>query len=443
MSRRIVLISMPFNIGVGGYKRSYFVLPHLSREFHREGFEVELYIPANAIRTALKFFMQETCGGKRLDYADCLEEALYRVLETLQNLEKESHYALHINEKALGKILSLNTKLLTSKHTSIRREVSIDRCIIERNREALMPVFERIAWEKVRQHYAHSRSKELIIYSHHETVDALSVMSFLSRYAKGVILLMQLDVKSFIAKSILHNIRSKLLGILAVSPQPIIESPLITGMTRNIRILIPALALDPVLYTIDKSESQQERYSAVYFGRLSREKGLIDLLRAWCIISQRKPKARLTLIGMPESRDILTLMYRYLTKLINIRYLGYLPPNKLYQEVVKHHVLIYPSYRDSFSMTVLEGLALGLKVVAYDIPAIRYIYSCSNMVHLVRKGNISSLAEGVLQWFYVDVEPNTYTKTLISLYSSWEKVAKTEAQTILSILQQPIVISKE
>jgi glycosyltransferase involved in cell wall biosynthesis len=233
------------------------------------------------------------------------------------------------------------------------------------------------------------------------------------------------------------------LGVLAVSPQPIIESPLITGMTRDIRILIPALALDPALYAIDKSESQVEQYSAVYFGRLSREKGLTDLLRAWGIVSQREPKARLTLIGMPESRDILTIMYRYLTRFINIRYLGYLPLNKLYQEVVKHHVLIYPSYRDSFSMTVLEGLALGLKVVAYDIPAIRYIYSCSNMVHIVRKGNISSLAEGVLQWFYVDVEPNTYTKALISLYSSWEKVAKTEAQTILSISQQPIAKSKE
>ena len=435
MPRRIVLISMPFNIGVGGYKRSYFVLPHLSRELHSEGFEVELYIPANAIRTALKYFTQETCGGKGVDDADCLEEALHRVLETLQNLEKESHYALHINEKALGKILSLNTKLLTSKQTSIRGEASIGRCIIERNREALMPIFERIAWGQVRQYYVHSSGEELIIYSHHETVDALSVMGFLSRYAKGVILLMQLDVKSFIAKSILHNIRSKLLGILAVSPQPIIESPFITSITGNLRILIPALALDPVLYTIDKSENQQERYSAVYFGRLSREKGLIDLLRAWNVILQREPKARLTLIGIPENHETLATISKYITeyrKRGNIRYLGYMPPEKLYREVVKHHVLIYPSYRDSFSLTVLEALALRLGVVAYNIPAIRHIYTHSSMVHVVEKGDIVSLAEGVIRWFHRDVEPDDYTKTLITLHSSWRKVARKEAQSITS-----------
>jgi len=433
---RIVLISMPFNVGVGGYKRSYFVLPNLSRELYSEGFEVELYIPANAIRTALKFFMQETCRGKTVDYTGCLEEALHRVLETLQNLERESHYALHINEKVLGKILSLNTKLLTSKQTSIRREASIGRYIIERNREALMPIFERIAWDQVRQYYVHSSTEELIIYSHHETVDALSVMGFLSRYAKGVILLMQLDVKSFIAKSILHNIRSKLLGVLAVSPQPIIESPFITSITRNLRILIPALALDPVLYTIDKSEIQVERYSAVYFGRLSREKGLVDLLRAWSIISQREPRARLTLIGMPESHEILATISKYITKHRDVEYLGYLPPEKLYREVVKHHLLIYPSYRDAFSFTVLEALALGLGVVAYGIPVIRYMYSRSSMVHVVKKGDIISLAEGAINWFYRNIEQDEYTKTLIKLHSSWEKVAKAEAQAIL-LLSRP------
>jgi len=436
------LISMPFNIGVGGYRRSYLVLPHLSRELYNEGFEVELYIPANAIRTALKFFMQETCRGKMISYTNCLEEAIHRVLETLQNLERDSRYTLHVNGKALSMILSLNMKLLARKQVGVMGGASMGQFIIERNRGGLMPLFESIAWGQVRQYYDYS-SKELIVYSHHETVDALAVTGFLSKYAEGVILLMQSNIKGLIAKSILSNIKSKLLGVLAVSPQPIVESPFIAYMTKNLKVLIPALALDPLVYAVEKPKSQIEQYSAVYFGRLSREKGLVDLLCAWSIISQREPRARLTLIGMPENHEILATINKYIAKYRNIRYLGYLPPEKLYREVVRHHVLIYPSYRDSFSLTILEALALGLKVVAYDIPAIRYIYSCSNMVHIVRKGNISSLAEGVLQLFYVDVEPNTCTKALISLYSSWEKVAKTEAQTILSISQQPSVKSKE
>jgi len=435
MTRRIILISMPFNIGVGGYKRSYFVLPHLSRELYNEGFEVELYIPANAIRTALKSFMQETCRGKTISYADCLEEAIHRVLETLQNLERDSRYTLHVNGKALSMILSLNMKLLARKQVGVMGGASMGQFIIERNRGGLMPLFESIAWGQVRQYYDYN-SKELIVYSHHETADALAVTGFLSKYAEGVILLMQLDIKGLTAKGILRNIKSKLLGVLAVSPQPIIESPFIANMMKNFRVLIPALALDPILYTIDKSRSQVEQYSVVYFGRLSREKGLVDLLRAWNIISQREPRARLTLIGMPENHEILATTSKYITKCGNIKYLGYLPPGKLYREVVKHHVLIYPSYRDAFPLTVLEALALGLGVVAYDIPAIRYIYTRSSMVHVVKKCDIVSLVEGVIQWFHRDVEPDDYTKTLITLHSSWRKVAYKEAQFIASLLQK-------
>jgi len=431
-TRKIVLVSMPFNIGVGGYRRSYFVLPFLSRELYSEGFEVELYIPANAIRTVLKFLMWETCNRESTYVKKCIEDLLHKIHQTIHDLEKNSHYTLYINEKVLDAILSLNIRFLTMEQNNAKKcSISPYQLVIEKSREFLMPILEIIAWNRIRQYYNYSSIGELIVYSHHETVDALTVTSLLSKYAKGIFLLMQLNIKDLIAKAILHNTKSKLLGVLAVSPQPIIESPFITGIAKNIKILIPALALDPTLYTIDKSKIKKEPYSAIYFGRLSREKGLIDLLRVWSIISQNEPRARLTLIGMPESRDILTIMYRYLAKFKNVRYLGYLPPNKLYQEVAKHHVLIYPSYRDSFALAVLEALALGLKVMAYDIPAIRYMYSRSNMVHIVRKGSISSLAKGTLQWFYIDVEPNTYTKALISLHSSWKDVSQEEAQAIL------------
>jgi glycosyltransferase involved in cell wall biosynthesis len=176
-----------------------------------------------------------------------------------------------------------------------------------------------------------------------------------------------------------------------------------------------------------------EQYSAVYFGRLSREKGLVDLLRAWSIVSQREPRARLTLIGMPDNHETLATVSKYIAEHRNVDYLGYLPAEKLYREVVRHHVLIYPSYRDSFSLTVLEALALGLGIVAYDIPAIRYMYSRSNMVYVVKKGDIVSLAEGVIRCFHKNVEPDHYTKTLITLHSSWRKVACKEAQSIIRL----------
>ena len=70
---------------------------------------------------------------------------------------------------------------------------------------------------------------------------------------------------------------------------------------------------------------------------------------------------------MPENREILATINKYIAKYRNVRYLGYLPPEKLYREVARHHVLIYPSCRDAFTLTVLEALALGLGIVAYNV----------------------------------------------------------------------------
>ena len=54
------------------------------------------------------------------------------------------------------------------------------------------------------------------------------------------------------------------------------------AITKDVIVALgyPALV---ELYAVEKPKSQVEQCSAVYFGRLSREKGLVDLLRAWSI----------------------------------------------------------------------------------------------------------------------------------------------------------------
>jgi len=56
---------------------------------------------------------------------------------------------------------------------------------------------------------------------------------------------------------------------------------------------------------------------------------------------------------------------------------------------------VYPSHEDSFSLVVLESLALGTMVVAYDIPAIREVYG--DLVYTVQEGDINSMARGVIK----------------------------------------------
>ena len=65
---------------------------------------------------------------------------------------------------------------------------------------------------------------------------------------------------------------------------------------------------------------------------------------------------------------------------------------------------IYPSYSDTFSLTVLEAVALGLTVVAYGIPALRYVYKDLPCVRLVPVGDKLRLALKALKILLMDYE---------------------------------------
>jgi glycosyltransferase involved in cell wall biosynthesis len=97
-------------------------------------------------------------------------------------------------------------------------------------------------------------------------------------------------------------------------------------------------------------------------------------------------------------------------------------------------VLVYPSYRDSFSLTILEALALGLGVVAYDIPVVRYFYRSSNMVYVVKKGDVELFATSIIRAFQERKEPDDYTKALIKKHSSWERVVRAEFNALISVM---------
>ncbi|MCY0882863.1 MAG: glycosyltransferase, partial [Acidianus infernus] len=71
------------------------------------------------------------------------------------------------------------------------------------------------------------------------------------------------------------------------------------------------------------------------------------------------------------------------------------PIEELYDTVSRAKVLIYPSHQDGFSLVVLDTLALGTSIVAYDIPAIRSVYSGLKPVRIVKEYDIKSMARAV------------------------------------------------
>ena len=218
-----------------------------------------------------------------------------------------------------------------------------------------------------------------------------------------------------------------LLGVSKVSIDDLINAKMIR---KDIpwKVLKPANAFEREL--LNYSMLDKEDY-AVFFARLVPEKGIFDLPAIWKKVREKMPKAKLVVIGRFDDEKI-KRKFLSMTKDLGIEYKGFLPRDELLRTVAKAKVFVYPTYFDSFSLVMLESLALKTPVVAYDIPAIREIYGGLKAVNLVKNSDVNGMAQKIMDIYSRDPEEifdDNYRK-FIEFYSSWERVTDAEYQAL-------------
>lgn len=101
-----------------------------------------------------------------------------------------------------------------------------------------------------------------------------------------------------------------------------------------------------------------------FAGRLVRDKGIIELVRAYQEIRKEHQNVRLMLVGMLEIRDALPEDVVKTIKedkgIISTGYVGYATIEKYYALM---NVFVLPSYREGFPTSVLEASAMEIPVI--------------------------------------------------------------------------------
>lgn len=106
--------------------------------------------------------------------------------------------------------------------------------------------------------------------------------------------------------------------------------------------------------------------TVLYVGRLSREKDLLTLLKAWEVISDKRPSVRLDLIGSgPQERE-LKLVVESMRLQSRVRFLGAKDIDEIYDAYTEADLLVLPSMREPWGLVVNEALSFGCPVVVSD-----------------------------------------------------------------------------
>ncbi len=178
----------------------------------------------------------------------------------------------------------------------------------------------------------------------------------------------------------------------------------------------PAVAIDPDL--------------VVFLGRLEVHKGIDLLLDAWHAVRGARPGARLVIIGTGTAATRMRSRAASRHHGETVRFLGFVPDDEKVSWLRRAAVVVQPSHKEGFGLTVLEANACGTPVVASDVPGLRDSVRHDQTGLLVPVGDVVAFARALVR-LLEDPALRTQLGTAGAVWSqafSWDAVSAAVAE---------------
>lgn len=178
-------------------------------------------------------------------------------------------------------------------------------------------------------------------------------------------------------------------------------------------------------------------YDGCFLARLHPSKGIFDLVDVWKTVTDRKPDARLAVVGGGPPALVEELEARIQRHGLqgNVSLLGFLPDPEAYRILKSSRVFLFPSKEEGWGISIAEAMTCGLPVVAYGLPHYSEIFPQGLIT--VPVGDVLGLAAAVLHVLddeHKRVELGQQAREAVAQYD-WEAVAQRELRLLESLFE--------
>lgn len=212
------------------------------------------------------------------------------------------------------------------------------------------------------------------------------------------------------------------------------------AVERSYNLRSPILASNGVnLDVFTKIKSQKEIYDAVFFGRMSEDKGTFTLLDAWKTIITKIPSAQLLLLGGTTElmNDTFKKTINKLGLDRNVTISGFVSDQEAIRLLKSSRIFLFPAINaEGFGLVIVEAMAAGLPCVLSNLPVFKENFHSAAV--FVEPNNPKELAKTILALFS---DPETCRKLkkrsqrLVKQFS-WDNVAKKELDVFKTLVTQ-------
>lgn len=172
------------------------------------------------------------------------------------------------------------------------------------------------------------------------------------------------------------------------------QFPRLTKQKRTL-VMLGAVKLDEISDWKEKHKHQEKKYDAVFQGRFHPQKGVVELVEIWKQVVNKKPNAKLIMIGGGPLMDDVKTKIKDLGMEKNITLTGYLfDGEEKYTIFSQSKIVVHPAFYDSGGMAAAEAMSFGLPCVGFELKAYESYYP-KGMIK-VKTGNLAAYAAALL-----------------------------------------------
>lgn len=150
--------------------------------------------------------------------------------------------------------------------------------------------------------------------------------------------------------------------------------------------------------SVSSDDFPVKKYDIVFYARLTKSKGIEDLIQAIQILKIKMPQITAIVIGAGSERytDYIKSLIHSLDLVTNIELAGFQPTQQdVFKLAAQSKVYVLPTHFDGIPGSIRESMVMKIPVVAYEVGGIPSLNDQMECVTLVEKGNITELVEKI------------------------------------------------